>query len=200
MIDNIVLLHAFNITLIYIWGICQTLLSNGTYRNTFIQWRWWLPCKVLISTSGAVLGSVILPKDTSTCRLGESNRHPSNNKTQVLPLSHSWHESSYITQGYIIQITLDCTEFSQQPTELRLLRLISTYYFKFSQGRVKEIYSLTWLNLCLFESHTILTPMTHTTPALTFQKIISGKYKNYVENSTCHSPLALDDRWKHSPE
>ena len=35
------------------------------------------------------LGFSILPKDTSTCRPGESNQWPSNNKTLALPLIHS---------------------------------------------------------------------------------------------------------------
>ena len=35
------------------------------------------------------LGFSILPKDTSTCRTGESNQQPHKNKTLALPLSHS---------------------------------------------------------------------------------------------------------------
>ena len=36
-----------------------------------------------------VLGFIILPKDTSTCRPGESNQRPSSNKARALTLSHS---------------------------------------------------------------------------------------------------------------
>ena len=35
------------------------------------------------------LGLSILPKDTWTCRPGELNQQPSDNKTLVLPLRHS---------------------------------------------------------------------------------------------------------------
>ena len=35
------------------------------------------------------LGFSVLPKDTSTCRPGESNQRPSNNMMLALPLSHS---------------------------------------------------------------------------------------------------------------
>ena len=64
-------------------------LSKTTYSNSFIQWWWWLPCKVPTSTSGAVLGFSILPKDNSTYLSGELNQGPSNNKTLALPSSHS---------------------------------------------------------------------------------------------------------------
>ena len=41
------------------------------------------------STSVPVLGFSILPKDTWTCRPGESHQQPSDNKMLALPLSHS---------------------------------------------------------------------------------------------------------------
>ena len=45
--------------------------------------------KLPTSTSGAVLGFSILPKDTLTCRPGQSNQRPSHNQMLVLTLSHS---------------------------------------------------------------------------------------------------------------
>ena len=41
--------------------------------------------EVPTSTSEAICGFSILSKDTSTCRLGESNQRPSDNKTLALP-------------------------------------------------------------------------------------------------------------------
>ena len=45
----------------------------------------------------------ILPKDTSTCRPGESNQRPSNNRTLALPLNHSRpmpQDGMHVTQEY----------------------------------------------------------------------------------------------------
>ena len=44
--------------------------------HIFTHWWLWLPCKVPTSPPGAVLGFSILPKDTSTCRPGESDCLP----------------------------------------------------------------------------------------------------------------------------
>ena len=56
------------------------LLSKETYSDLFTHWWWWLPCKVLTSTSGAVWGSV-----QAHIRPVESNQWPSNNKTGSTP-------------------------------------------------------------------------------------------------------------------
>ena len=67
------------------------LLSKGTYSNSCIHTL----MAVMAAMQGAdkhiksSLGFSILPKDTSTCRLGELNQHPSNYKMLALPLSHS---------------------------------------------------------------------------------------------------------------
>ena len=67
-------------------------LSNATYSASYIHPYidgGWLPCKVPTSTSGAVSGQFsVLPSDTSTCRPGEMNQRPSDNKTLTLSLSH----------------------------------------------------------------------------------------------------------------
>ena len=49
------------------------------------------------------LGFSILPKDTSTCRQGESNQRPLYNKMLALPLIHS-HTNTYI-HIYIVAFT-----------------------------------------------------------------------------------------------
>ena len=41
------------------------------------------------------LGFSVLPKDTSTCRPGESSQRPSDNKTLALVLSHSRHIQNF---------------------------------------------------------------------------------------------------------
>ena len=52
-----------------------------TVTHTFTHWT--------TSTLGAVLGFIILYKDTWTSRPRELNQQPSDNKTLALPLSHS---------------------------------------------------------------------------------------------------------------
>ena len=55
---------------------------------------------------GSSLGFSILSKDTSTCRPGESNQQPSNNKTPALPLIHS-HPQNVRTIQVCVQINLE---------------------------------------------------------------------------------------------
>ena len=54
----------------------------------FIHWWQWLPCKVLTSTSGAVLSSVACPKTLHRADQGNRTGDLSNSKTLALPLSH----------------------------------------------------------------------------------------------------------------
>ena len=68
---------------------CSVQSGLQWFIHAFIHWWRWLPCKVPSSASGAVWGFSILPKNTSTCRPGESNQLPSDNKMLALPLSHS---------------------------------------------------------------------------------------------------------------
>ena len=74
-------------------SVCDTFSAVYIKKKICPKWltviHTYIHRLMVTSTSGAVLGFNILPKDILTSRPGESNHQPSNNKTLALPLSHS---------------------------------------------------------------------------------------------------------------
>ena len=78
--------------LIWVWGIMtftfyQTPLSEVTYSNSYTEGG-GCHARCVNQHIRSSWGFSILPKDTLTCRPGESNQRPSNKKTLALSLSH----------------------------------------------------------------------------------------------------------------
>ena len=73
--------------------IYQKLLSKATYSNSFIQSH----IDGADQHTRSSLGFSILLKDTSTCRPGELNQQPSDDKTLAQPLIHSHHLSPVLS-------------------------------------------------------------------------------------------------------
>ena len=83
------------------------------------------------------LGFSILLKDTSTCRLGESNRQPLDNNTLALPLSHKstsiqCYRYMYMHQDSMVQLFwthMHQTIFQVQPNNILKVPYYDKYVF-----------------------------------------------------------------------
>ena len=132
-----------------------------TVTHTYKQW--WQSCKVPTSTSGTHLEFNSLPKDSSTCRPGESCQRLLDNQTLSLPLSHI--RSTLKLLNLIIQHVFMLNSsfsflkyrkinhsamvinwaWSHSPTELKVNRNCTTFVFTLSDYAPANLFIIRFI-------------------------------------------------------